>query len=112
MVTGPKTTLVLQRETVDYDTKTQVWGDVRSISGVLSDVSGREAIIMGQFGIKADHLFSCDKPRGITITLSDRLRSQVKAATEKPTYYKIKRIVDNRTFLSLTLETGTGKNAG
>lgn len=112
MVTGPKTQLVLQRYVRDESAKTEGWYDAQIVNGVLTDVSGREANLLGQLGIKADHLFSCPKPSGITITLRDRFRDIQKASSETATYYKIKRIVDNRTFLSLTLEVGTGKNVG
>jgi hypothetical protein len=112
MVAGPKTQLMLQRYTRNNGTKAEGWSDIRIIKGVLTDVSGRESILLGQFGIKADHQFVCNKQKGITITLEDRFRSDLKASSDKAIYYKVKRIVDNQTFLSLTLETGTGKNVG
>jgi hypothetical protein len=112
MVAGPKMTLVLQRFTDDYTAKTRKWSDIRAIKGVLGDLSGREAFIIGQLREKADHEFTCDKQTGITLTVADRFRSVSTVSSVRPTFYKIKRVVDNGTFLKLTLETGTGENVG
>lgn len=97
--------MVIQRRTDNYTTKTSGWTDLLETSGVLSDVSGREAYILGQYQVKADHEFRCPKPKGITVTEADRLRSGA-------VYYKIKRIVYEKDFLRMALETGTGKNVG
>jgi hypothetical protein len=105
LIPGKKTTLVLQRFTDDYALKTRKWTDIRDLSGVLTDLSGREAFIIGQMRVKADHEYYCLVPIGITITEVDRLKGGA-------TFYKIKRVIDYGKHLKLTLETGTGENVG
>lgn len=115
MVAGPNTTLVLQKSTPTSDGAggyTETWEDVRAIKGVLSPLTGQKQVIYDQLGVTATHSFVCEVQKGITFDEHYRFRGISSASGTLPTYYKIKDITEAPigNFVTITLETGKGKN--
>jgi SPP1 family predicted phage head-tail adaptor len=107
MVTGPKTTIVIERKTETRNTAgvmVPTWSGMRTLRGVLKEVSGREQLAADQMGVGALQKLYIQKPDGLVITESDRIRIGT-------TYRAIRRVLNlawNQ--VVLTLEQGAADN--
>jgi hypothetical protein len=107
LIPGKKTTLVLQRFTNTADGLggfSDTWEDKRSISGVLTPMSGNKQILYDRLGVVADQTFFVDIPVGLTITEHDRFRNGA-------IFYQIKYKKQWDHHIEFALETGKGKNS-
>lgn len=77
---GPKTTMMLQRQTEGLDSQnanTKTWSDNRNITGNLSTSSSVMNRVQDLYAKKTDissHIFTIHSQFGITITTEDRFR--------------------------------------
>jgi SPP1 family predicted phage head-tail adaptor len=68
-IRGPKTTLTLERKTKTRDTAggyTETWTEVKTIKGVLCNVSGDERLSADKLQVLSTHNFYLDYQSGIT----------------------------------------------